>query len=152
MDFYCTPWYNVNMDNIEKFYSDVKRIVKLDRAHNAGTYDGIRASKAVAKHFVSQYRDLGELPFCIADYWEQTYIQNTQKKDDEPSDVNVTWLAAAMALLDGEFLQNASDQEKNAFSNKDWKELCNLVNYEAEDLPLDLLTSLMSVFTEKKVL
>ncbi len=140
------------MDIIEKFYADVKRILKHDRADNAGNYDGIRASKSIAKHFVSLYKDLGELPFCIADYWEQTYILTAKATQDEPSEKNVTWLAAALALLEGNFSQNASDQEKEAFSTDDWKELCKLVNYEAEDLPLGLLTSLMSTFTEKKVL
>ncbi len=140
------------MDIIEKFYADVKRIVKHDRANNAGNYDGQRASKEVSKHFISLYRDLGELPCAIADYWEQTYIALSEKPTEEPSEKNITWLAASLALLEGNFFELASDQEKEAFTKDDWKELCEMVNYEAEDLPLDMLTSLMSVFTEKKVI
>ncbi len=140
------------MDIIEKFYADVKRIIKYDRSNNVGQYDGLRASKAVSKHFNSLYRDLGELPFSISDYWEQTYIIQSQNHNEEPTERNITWLAAAIALLEGNFFQDASDLEKNVFTVNDWKELCSLVNCEAHDLPLDLLTSLMAVFTEKKVL
>ncbi len=140
------------MNSIEKFYTDVNRIVKHDRANNAGNYDGKRACKAVSKLFISLNKDLGELPTYIADYWENTYINASQSIQEEPSVKSTTWLAAALALLEGNFFSSASDQEKTAFSIDDWKELCKIVNYEAEDLPLDLLTSLMSVFTEKKVL
>ncbi len=140
------------MDIIEKFYADVRRIIKIDRANNAGNYDGLRASKAVGKRFVSLYKDLGELPLAIVSYWENTYIVSSANPNDEPSEKNITWLAASIALLDGEFFQSASDAEKMIFSQDDWKELCDIVNYEAENLPLDMLTALMSVFTEKKAL
>ncbi len=140
------------MDTIEKFYSDAKRIIKYDRANNAGAYDGFRASKQIGKHFISLYKDLGDLPYSIADYWEKTYIEQSTSTAEEPTEKNIIWLAAIIALLEGDFFQNASDLEKKALSHDDWKELCSLVNYEAEDLPLELLTSLMSVFTEKKVL
>jgi hypothetical protein len=41
-------------------------------------------------------------------------------------------------------------EETKALSDNDWKELCSLTNYEAEDLPLDLLNDLMSIFLEKQ--
>ncbi len=140
------------MDIIEKFYADVKRITKYDRANNAGSYDGIRASKQISKHFTSLYKDLGELPFYISDYWEKTYIAPSVDPNNEPSEKNIIWLAAIIALFEGDFFENASEAEKNALSKDDWKEICTLVNCEADDMPLEILTSLMSVFTEKKVL
>lgn len=139
------------MDIIEKFYADIKRTVKYDRANNAN-YDGIRASKEVSKLFVNQNRDIQELAQSIADYWVNSYIISSATPNTEPSEKNITWIGAAFALLDGDFENSASDEEKSIFTKKDWKELCSLVNYEAEDLPLDLLTSLMSSFTEHNAL
>ncbi len=139
------------MDIIEKFYADVRRIIKFDRANNAN-YDGIRASKAVGALFVNQNRDITELANSIVDYWQNTYILNSSNSQTEPSENSITWIAAAYALLDGDFENSASDEEKAIFTQDDWKELCSLVNYEAQDLPLDLLTSLMSSFTEHNAL
>ncbi len=140
------------MNTIEKFYADAKRIIKHDRANNVAGYDGTRASQSVSKHFISLYRDLGELPYSIAKYWEEKYIKTAVNINEEPSEKNITWLASLIALLEGDFYQNASESEKEALSKEDWEELCMLVNSEAGDIPLDLLTSLMAVFTEKKVL
>ncbi len=140
------------MDIIEKFYADVKRILKQDRLNNGGNYESLRASKAVAKHFSSCNKDIAPLANSIAEYWLETYIVNSATKEVEPSEKNITWLGAVLCLLEGDFFTNANDEEKNILSTNDWKELCSLVNYEAQDLPLDVLSSLMSVFTEKKVL
>lgn len=144
--------YTSHMDTIQKFYADVQRIIKHDRSDNGGNYDGLRASKTVAKHFIALQRGLGELPCSIADYWEQTYILPSLKQDAEPTVANITWLAAALSLLDESFAENATAEEKAAFSKKDWKELCDLVNCEAGELPIDLLTSLMAIFTEQKAI
>lgn len=139
------------MDNIQKFYTDIQRIIKHDRADNGGAYDGLRASKSVSKYFIALQRDVGNLPHSIAEYWEQTYILPSSKLDSEPTMPHITWLAAALLLLNDSFKEKANSDEKTVFSKKDWEELCNLVNYEAGELPLEVLTSLMSIFTEHKV-
>ena len=46
------------------------------------------------------------------------------------------------------FLED-SDEFQNLLTQKDWQELGDLVNYEAEDLPVDILQSLMRVLVEK---
>ena len=46
------------------------------------------------------------------------------------------------------FLED-SDEFQNLLTQKDWQELRHLVNYEAEDLPVDILQSLMRVLVEK---
>ena len=46
------------------------------------------------------------------------------------------------------FLED-SDEFQNLLIQKDWQELGDLVNYEAEDLPVDVLQSLMRVLVEK---
>ncbi|MFI3258145.1 MAG: hypothetical protein R3Y36_07610 [Spirochaetales bacterium] len=140
------------MDFVEKFYSDVRLIIKRDRSDNGGNYDSMRASKSIARHFISLNKDLGDLPQNITDYWISTYIERSDCPEKEPTEEHITWLGAATALLDGSFDEHASDEEKSAFSKADWKELCELVNYEAEELPIDILSSLMTVFTDRKAL
>ena len=46
------------------------------------------------------------------------------------------------------FLED-SDEFQNLLTQNDWQELGDLVNYEAEDLPVDVLQSLMRVLVEK---
>ena len=90
------------------------------------------------------------MPRSIADYWFNTYIAERQGSEQQPSAQNIEWLAAAAELLNGNL--GAQDEDCDIFSMRDWKELRTLVDYEAEDLPISVLTYLMSVFTERKVL
>ncbi len=145
-------WYSVPMDIIEKFYADIDRIKKHDRLDNGGDYDPTRTCKTICKHFAQLNKDLSPLPESIADYWFETYIIKSTNIKAEPTEKNITWLGATLCLLEGDFFHQANDTEKEALSFDDWKEICTLVNCEAEDLPIEVLSSLMSVFTEKKVL
>jgi hypothetical protein len=40
---------------------------------------------------------------------------------------------------------NNEEENREKFSEKDWQEIGELVNYEAEDMPLDQLQNLMQV-------
>ena len=42
-------------------------------------------------------------------------------------------------------------QQINNLSDKDLKELCQIVNMEAEDIPIDVLNSLMMIFVDRQV-
>ncbi len=46
-------------------------------------------------------------------------------------------------------LMEDSDEYFDTLSDKDWQEIGQLVNYEAEDLPVDILQSMMSVLVSK---
>ncbi|MGI5174424.1 hypothetical protein H0R92_12615 [Treponema sp. OMZ 840] len=136
------------MDDIQKLYSDIKRIIKHDRAHNDGMYNGERASKAVADYFSSLYRELGNLPAEIAGYWLKRCIFSSQNPETEPSEKSISWLLNAADILNGTYTgENDTD-----FSQSDWKELREIINYEAEQLPIDTLTELMSILMSKNVL
>ena len=82
----------------------------------------------------------------LAEYWEQTYIQKSPNLAEEPQKANIDWLANVIALIDGQLEPNQN------FSKKDWAEINDIVNAEAEDLPLDVLSSIMSAIVERKVL
>ena len=42
-----------------------------------------------------------------------------------------------------------SDEYSDTLSDSDWQEIGRLVNFEAEDLPVDLLQQLMKVLVSK---
>ena len=136
------------MDDIQKLHADIKRRIKHERS--AGTaYDGKRAAKSVADYFASLYTDMGTLSAQIADYWLRTRIENSEHPESEPSEQHIAWLLTAAEILDGTY---ADDGEDGIFSEHDWRELCDMVNYEAEQLPMDRLSALMSIFVAKKIL
>ena len=136
------------MDDIQKLYADFKRRVKHERSSSAA-YDGKRAAKSVADYFVSLYPDMSTLSAQIADYWLRTRIENSEHPESEPSEQHIAWLLTAAEILDGTYADN---DDGAIFSERDWRELCDMVNYEAEELPMDRLSALMSIFVAKKIL
>ena len=76
-------YYNGIMTNIDKFYADVQKIKKRERADNP-VYDGKKASLAVASMFESMNRDLGDLPRSIGEYWITNYIDTSTDISSEP--------------------------------------------------------------------
>lgn len=94
--------------------------------------------------FESNTRGLGDLPHSVVEYWKKTYIDCSSKPQEEPVQEHLDWLAVVLSFLDGEL---AHDQD---IPLKDWKELAQLINYEAEDIPIDTLSSMMSTLVEKK--
>lgn len=138
-------YYNIYMTNIDKFYSDVQKIKKKERSENP-IYDGRKASLAVASMFESMNRDLGDLPHSISEYWMNNYIDNSSEVENEPTDEHVEWLLTVLSFLDGSLEPNMD------LPKKDWKALMDFINYEAESLPINVLTDLMAVLVSKKVL
>lgn len=62
---------------------------------------------------------------------------------NEPTQDNANKLGAFLAFLDN------SDEDQNLISDHDWQEIGQLVNYEAEELPVDILQDLMMVLVNK---
>ena len=150
------------MDDIQKLYADFKRRVKHERSSSAA-YDGKRAAESAADYFASLYTDMGTLPEQIADYWIRTRILNAEHPESEPSEQHIAWLLTAAEILDGTYADDAegkgvgesesgTSSAPSSFSERDWRELCDMVNYEAEELPMDRLSALMSIFVAKKIL
>ncbi len=136
------------MDDIQKLHADIKRRIKHERGAGAA-YDGKRAAKSVADYFASLYTDMGTLSAQIADYWLRTRIENSEHPESEPSEQHIAWLLTAAEILDGTYADNDED---GILSEGDWRELCDMVNCEAEELPLDRLSALMAIFVSKKIL
>jgi hypothetical protein len=74
------------------------------------------------------------------------YIDNSSEVENEPTDEHVEWLLTVLSFLDGSLEPNMD------LPKKDWKALMDFINYEAESLPINVLTDLMAVLVSKKVL
>lgn len=131
------------MTDIGKFLSDIQRIKKHDRQNNGGNPDYNRIFRDLNNLFLRSTSCPEDLARSVFEYWENEYIFNSQNQKEEPSEENSQRLAAMLAFLED------SDEFQNLLTQNDWQELSDLVNYEAEDLPVDVLQSLMRVLVEK---
>ncbi len=131
------------MTDIGKFLSDVEKIKKHARNNKPGFsgYNDIRDD--IRNLFERATSCPMGLPGSIYEYWENTYVFNSTDLMYEPSDENTGKLAAMLAFL------NNSDEDQDLISDEDWQEIGRLVNYEAEDLPVNILQELMMVLVSK---
>ena len=131
------------MDLIQKFYSDVKKAKKYCTPYSNKSY-----AESISSLFVKNNRHIQSLAQSLADWWLEKYVQPLEQNQAAGgiSDDIIEKLGSVYALL-----ENDPENIMN-LNAEDFKELCTLVNYEAEDLPLELLNSLMSVFVEKQAL
>lgn len=127
------------MDVIGKFLSDVEKIVKRDRQSNGGKNDYNRFKNDLKKLFCRTSVCDGELPNSVFEYWENEYIFKSADFSYEPKQDNIARLGAFLGFL------NNDDQDESLITDDDWQELGRLVNYEAEDMPIDILQDLMKV-------
>ena len=133
------------MTDLQKFFSDVERIKKRERAEHS-SYDSTRVVESVIELFISNNRDMISLASSFADYWQKTYIDTSSQREEEPTRENIDRLAAMQSLLDGETFAT------EILNAKDWKEISSLVNFEAEDIPIDMLEKMMMIFVDKQAL
>ena len=131
------------MTDIGKFLSDIQRIKKHDRQNHSGNPDYNRIFRDLNSLFLRSTSCPADLARSVFEYWENEYVFSSQNQKEEPSEENSQKLAAMLAFLED------SDEFQNLLTQNDWQELGDLVNYEAEDLPVDVLQSLMRVLVEK---
>jgi hypothetical protein len=134
------------MYDSRKFCADVRRLIKYERMQKGLSYDSKVVCSKIAALFASANGDLGNLAGSIAAYWMEKYINASQNPAGEPADENIGRLAAMQDFLNG------SGDDGGILSGQDWQELGALVNCEAENLPLDLLGTLMTIIVDKKAL
>jgi hypothetical protein len=122
-----------------KFIADIQRTLKYDRQQHGGKSDYERIVNQLRSLFERTAIVQTSLADAVFEYWENEYIFNSSDKTAEPTDENVDKLSAFLSFLNNE------EENREKFSEKDWQEIGELVNYEAEDMPLDQLQNLMQV-------
>ena len=133
------------MDAIQKFCSDIEKIKKHTGSESQNQNDSKTADE-IKNLFVRNFKNLNSLASSFADFWDEKYIRQSACLKDEPTKENIDKLVAMYSLLDG------SLEFTDCLADDDWKQLCSLTTMEAEDLPLDTLNELMSIFVDKKAL
>ncbi|MBR5647234.1 MAG: hypothetical protein IKX23_11395 [Treponema sp.] len=131
------------MTDIGKFLSDVEKIKKHERQNNSGKCDYNRIKNDLRSLFERSTSCPIGLPGSIFEYWETTYILTSPDISEEPTSDSIGKLGAMLAFLDN------SDEDQELLTNDDWKEIGQLVNYEAEDLPVDILQDMMMILVSK---
>lgn len=134
------------MDNNSKFYADIQRILKHDRANNNGNFNPERACKEIGNRFASSYKNFGALPEGIAQYWLENKVLSSSDINQEPTEDTINW------ILDADDFLSAEKDKTYCFSKTDWEEIRELVNAEACDLDINLLSDLMSIIVENGAL
>ncbi|MCQ2583231.1 MAG: hypothetical protein MJ160_04925 [Treponema sp.] len=127
------------MTDIGKFLSDVDKLKKHDRQNNGGKPDYNRIAKDLRNLFERSTSCPGELPGSIYEYWESQYVLNSADIKEEPVIENTQKLGAMLAFLDN------STEDEDLLTDDDWQEIATLVNYESEELPIDILQELMMI-------
>lgn len=131
--------YNLIMIDIRKFFADIERIKKHARQNNSGNCDYNLIQNELRNLFARTANCSNSLTDSIFSYWENEYIFKSENFSEEPSSFSLGKLGAILAFLDN------SDEDEDLLSQDDWNELAELVNYEAEDLPVEMLQDLMKI-------
>ena len=133
------------MTDIRKFVTDLEKIKKIFRQNNSGKCDYNKLQKDIRNLFERSTSCPTGLPASIFEYWENQYIYKSADLGEEPTSDNINKLAAFLA-----FLEN-TDEYQELITDEDWEEIGPLVNYEAEDLPVDILQNLMMILVSHGV-
>jgi hypothetical protein len=124
----------------------MKRQQKIDaelfRCAKVAGQQGQDVTAQVAACFAGFHRDLGGLPEKLLGYWKKTCTASPSV-GGRLSDEHIIWLAALSEFLSGD--GSAGD----GFSREDWDAIFEAVNSEADTLPIETLSSLLSVIVER---
>lgn len=135
------------MDNIQKLYSDIEKIKKHNR-DSSGKLDLTKVSSQISELFQRNNRNFYDLPNSLCEYWIKNYVN--PEIDSASNDISQQAIEKICAMQ--AFLDNDIEKETDCLSDEDWKQIANAVNYEAEELPMDLLSQMMSILVEKRAL
>ncbi len=127
------------MTDIGKFFSDVDKLKKHIRQNNRGKCDYDAVKKDLRSLFERAANCPTDFPSSLYEYWENEYIYKSADLSEEPSQDNIGRLGAMVAFL------NNSEEYDDLLSQEDWEEMGRLIDYEAEDLPVELLQELMAI-------
>lgn len=133
------------MTDIRKFVTDLEKIKKIFRQNNNGQWDYNKLQKDIRNLFERSTSCPTGLPASIFEYWENQYIYKSADLGEEPTADNINKLAAFLAFLENK------DEYQELITDEDWEEIGPLVNYEAEDLPVDILQNLMMILVSHGV-
>ena len=133
------------MDAIQKFDSDIERIKKHNR-DSSGALNLEAVVNQIASLFETNNRGLCGLPHSLIEFWTSKYVQ--PELDSSSCDISSSAIEKLCAMQ--AFLNNENDTD--CLTLEDWQQIADSVNYEAEELPMDLLSQMMMTLVEKRAI
>jgi hypothetical protein len=127
------------MTDIDKFYSDADRI--MAKAGAPGSGGTAKLASDLSRHFLLWARDYGDVGTDMATWWMEHYADTLGS--DEGRKAAVEWFGALLALLTGNFTAEMD------FPTDDWNEIRDTVSACADDLDIDIITTIMTVIVER---
>jgi len=123
------------MTQSEKFSSDLKRIKKANRS--ASHFNMNAALIDIERIFTKQNSQTRELASSLFDWWK-----NEWARGPELEDIALDKLSSIYSFLNEE-------EDTDALDQNDWARIKDEVSYEAENLPLELLSQMMKTIVSK---
>jgi hypothetical protein len=127
------------MTDIDKFLSDADRLVA--RASATGKTDTQKLAGELTRLFLIWARDFGELGTNLSSYWIGEYTESLSTEEGRKRAVE--WFGSILALLSDCFTKDMD------FSDRDWEEIRDCISDEAENLDMDLITSIMTIIVDR---
>ena len=127
------------MTDIDKFFSDADKLVA--RASATGKTDTQKLAGEITRLFLSWARDFGELGTNLSAYWLDAYTETLSTEEGRKRAVE--WFGSVLALLSDCFTKDMD------FNDRDWDEIRDSISDEAENLDLDLITSIMTIIVDR---
>ena len=127
------------MTDIDKFYSDADRLAA--RASKPGSPDAVKFPSELCRLFLAWTRDYGDIGTNLAAWWTERYAPGT--KTDAARQQAIEWFSAVLALLSGCFTSEMD------FPDDDWDEIRDNISSEAENLDMDLITTIMTIIVDR---
>jgi hypothetical protein len=127
------------MTDIDKFFSDADRMVA--RASATGKTDTQKLAGEITRLFLSWTRDFGELGTNLSAYWLDAYTETLSTEEGRKRAVE--WFGSILALLSDCFTKDMD------FSDRDWDEIRDSISDEAENLDMELITSIMTIIVDR---
>ncbi|MGL4982842.1 MAG: hypothetical protein ACRC4W_08335 [Treponemataceae bacterium] len=134
---------------VQRFQVDVKRALKKEWAKENS--QARERAKAVAEVFCFYLRNMHVIAQSLVDYWMSEYIEGSSNPEGQPTEQSIVWLEN-MIYLFTEQIDQTNINILDTFSTKDWQEVHSLINAEAETLPIQTITFIMSIIVERKML
>ncbi len=136
-------WYNQDMTDTDKFFSDADRIASRaakDQAIGGHAFER-EFRDGMTRLFLSWTRDYAGIGDSLAEYWLNRYGADAANAEGRKGAIE--WFGKVLALLSGSFPKDAD------FSDGDWAEIRDTVSAEADTLDLDVVTDILSVVVER---
>lgn len=131
------------MNLAQKFYSDIERIKKHNR-DSSGKLNKENVKNQIVALFENNNRGMCQLPQSLAEYWISEYVN--PEFDSGRTEISIATIDKIVAMYS--FL--LGDDDTDCLTKKDWQKIGEAVKFEAEELPMEVLSALMKILVEKQ--